>query len=439
VTTLDGAVYTYDAAGNRTSKADQRTGATSNYTYDPIYQLTQVTQGSSTTESYTYDLVGNRLSSLGMSPYNYNSSNQLTSTPAATYTYDKNGNVKTKVDATGTITYNWDYYTNKLTSVVLPNGGGTVSFKYDPFGRRIQKSGPGGTTNYLYDGMNLLEEVDQSGNVLARYTQGSSVDEELSELRASTTSYYEADGLNSITSLSSAAGVLANTYTYDSFGNRTASTGTLTNPFQYTGREFDQETGINYYRMRYYDSSSGRFISEDPAAFDLRWPNLYLYVNNSPTGLVDPSGLSPQVIGPFICTWCWEFDQGAAWMWDGYERMRDMKWRKSDKYFHCMANCRATNAGSGGAAAAKIISFFRTDVRSRWTEPTDWRTRADRGAVIATRRVPRSGRSLRLETRPSMDGQTNEHPNCERAVTTSWSGTLSLPHVDSRRVPRRPL
>lgn len=44
-------------------------------------------------------------------------------------------------------------------------------------------------------------------------------------------------------------------------------------------------------------------ISEDPAAFDLRWPNLYLYVNNSPTGLVDPSGLSPQVIGPFICTW----------------------------------------------------------------------------------------------------------------------------------------
>src|SRR5258708_337937 len=170
-------------------------------------------------------------------------------------------------------------------------------------------------TNYLYDGLNLLEEVDQSGNVLARYTQGASVDEELSELRASTTSCYQADGLGSITSLSNGTGALANTYAYDSFGKLTASTGTLTNPLQFTGREFDQETGIHYYRMRYYDPNSGRFISEDPAAFDLRWPNLYPYVNNSPTGLVDPSGLSPQVLGPFICTWRWEFDQGALLIW----------------------------------------------------------------------------------------------------------------------------
>jgi RHS repeat-associated protein len=241
------------------------------------------------------------------------------------------------------------------------------------FGRRVQKSGPLGITNYLYDGMNLLEELDSSGNVFARYTQGASVDEELSELRASTTSYYQADGLGSITSLSNGTGALANTYTSDSFGKLTASTGTLTNPFQFTGREFDQETGIHYYRMRYYDSSSGRFISEDPAAFDLRWPDLYLYVNNSPTGLVDPSGLSPQVLGPFICTWCWEFNQGAAWMWDGYETMRQRNWQLADKYYHCMANCRATNAGSGGAAAAKIISFFRTDVSSRIREPNDWR------------------------------------------------------------------
>jgi len=77
-TTLDGASYTYDTAGNRTSKTDLRTSVTSNYTYDAIYQLLQVTQGTSTTESYTYDLVGNRLSSLGVSPYVYNSSNELT-------------------------------------------------------------------------------------------------------------------------------------------------------------------------------------------------------------------------------------------------------------------------------------------------------------------------------------------------------------------------
>jgi YD repeat-containing protein len=81
-TTLDGASYTYDAAGNRLTKTNYLNGITENYGYDNIYQLLQVTQGATTTESYSYDAVGNRLSSLGVSPYSYNSSNQLTSLPA---------------------------------------------------------------------------------------------------------------------------------------------------------------------------------------------------------------------------------------------------------------------------------------------------------------------------------------------------------------------
>lgn len=80
--------------------------------------------------------------------------------------------------------------------------------------------------------------MDNSGNVLARYVQGRDIDAPLSELRGSTTSYYQSDeALGSITSLTNRAGVLANTYTYDSFGNLIASTGTLANPFRYTGRE----------------------------------------------------------------------------------------------------------------------------------------------------------------------------------------------------------
>ena len=130
-------------------------------------------QGATTTESYSYDGVGNRLSLLGMSPYNYKPSNDLTSTASGSYTYDANGNTLT--DASGKA-YTWDFE-NRLVQAVVP---GTVTFKYDPFGRRIQKSSPGGTTNYLYDGMssraNVAEEMDNSGNVLTRYTQRRNVD-----------------------------------------------------------------------------------------------------------------------------------------------------------------------------------------------------------------------------------------------------------------------
>jgi RHS repeat-associated protein len=290
-TRLDGASYTYDLAGNRKTRTDKRLGTTLTYAYDNIYQLLTAKQGTTTKESYTYDPVGNRLSSVGVSPYSYNSSNQLTSIPGTTYTYDNNGNTKTKTTAAGTTTYTWDYE-NRLTQVVLPGTGGTVTYKYDPFGRRAQKAftqgGTTTTTNYLYDGMDLLEEVDSSGNVLARYTQGG-LDEPFAELRSGTTSYYEQDGINSISSLSNTTGGLINTYAYDSFGKLTTSTGTLANPFQFTGREFDPETGLRYYRARYYDSSTGRFLTEDPAASNAE--NRYPYVGNNPIIRVDPSGL----------------------------------------------------------------------------------------------------------------------------------------------------
>jgi RHS repeat-associated protein len=135
-----------------------------------------------------------------------------------------------------------------------------------------------------------VEEVDASGNVLVRYTEGPGIDEPLAMQRGVTTSFYEADGLGSITSLTSTSGALAATYIYDSFGRVTASTGTVTNRFQYTGREFDAETGLNYYRARYYDASIGRFLSEDPAQFE-GGLNFYGYVGNSPIDHIDPTGL----------------------------------------------------------------------------------------------------------------------------------------------------
>jgi len=193
------------------------------------------------------------------------------------------------VSSAGTTTYAWDFE-NRLTSVTLPGSGGTVYFKYDPWGRRIEKISPTATSIYAYDGDNLVDEVNSSGAAVARYSDGTNVDEPLVGLRSGTTSYYEADGLGSVTSLSNAAGAIANNYTFDSFGDLIATSGSIVNNFRYTGREFDAETNLYFYRFRYYDSTAGRFISEDPIMF-LGGHDFYTYVANAPVSFIDPFGL----------------------------------------------------------------------------------------------------------------------------------------------------
>jgi RHS repeat-associated protein len=244
----------------------------------------------------TFDPVGNRTSSLGVSPYSYNSSNELTGQSGnVTYTYDNNGNLLTKTVGTSVTSYGWDFE-NRLTSVMLPGTGGTVTFKYDPFGRRIYKSSSSGTSIYAYDGDNQVEETDANGNPVARYVQGLGIDEPLVILRAGVTSYYHEDGLGSVNALSQINGSYDEIYKYDSFGVRLSYDGNVINPFQYTAREFDMETSLLYYRARYYDTSVGRFISEDPVRY-LGGPNFYAYAQNNTPGLADPLGLFP------VCVW----------------------------------------------------------------------------------------------------------------------------------------
>jgi len=295
-TTLDGATYTYDNAGSRQTKIDNRIGTQYNYGYDNIYQLKTVTQGVTNPpmiENYTFDMVGNRQTDFSGNSYAYNNPwNHLDSKGSTSYTYDSNGNTKTKADSTGTTQYTWDFQ-NRLTQVTLPGTAGTAAFQYDSFGRRIQKAftvnSVTTTTNYLYDGSNVIEEVDTGGSQVARYSQGVGVDQPVSMTRSGVTGFYEADGLGSITSLTNSAGSTTDTYTYDSFGNATASSGNTSNPFRYTGRERDPETGIYYYRARYYDPAVGRFLSEDPVRFK-GGINFYAYVGNRPLIHIDPLG-----------------------------------------------------------------------------------------------------------------------------------------------------
>ena len=114
------------------------------------------------------------------------------------HAYDNNGNTLTKVVGSNTTSYVWDFE-NRLTSVTLPGAGGVVSFKYDPFGRRTYKSSTAGTSVYAYDGVNLVEEANAAGAVVARYSHDLGVDEPLAMERSATASYYEVDGNDNVT------------------------------------------------------------------------------------------------------------------------------------------------------------------------------------------------------------------------------------------------
>jgi RHS repeat-associated protein len=230
-------------------------------------------------------------------------------TLALTVAYDANGN--TLSDPSGK-SYIWDFE-NRLIQAIVP-GTGTVTFKYDPLGHRIQKTSSSGTVNFLYDGINVLEEVDNSSNVLARYTRTQNLDEPLSQFRSGTTSYYEQDGLGSPTSLSNSTGALANTYTYDNYGKLTASTGTLVNSLRYTGREIDSETGLSFNRARYFDPGAGRFLSEDPIGIIGSGSNFYAYVGNDPINQIDPLGLTNCVVTATMGVVCSDWNTNWSWM-----------------------------------------------------------------------------------------------------------------------------
>jgi type VI secretion system secreted protein VgrG len=146
------------------------------------------------------------------------------------------------------------------------------------------------TTRFVYDNEDIVGEVDAANAVTALYIHGPGIDEPLAIGRPTGTFVYHADGLGSITHLTSNTGAVTRTYTYDSFGRIVAQTGALANPYTYTGRELDPESGLYYYRARYYDPTLGRFLQQDPIRF-LGGINFYSYVENDPLSFRDPWGL----------------------------------------------------------------------------------------------------------------------------------------------------
>jgi len=123
----------------------------------------------------------------------------------------------------------------------------------------------------------------------ARYTHGPGIDEPIAVTKGGSTYFYHQDGLGSVTELTDSTGSVAKAYAYDAYGNLLESPGSVEQSYTYTGREFDSETGLYYYRARYYDAVIGRFLQKDPIGLK-GGLNLYRYVFNNPVRFTDPSG-----------------------------------------------------------------------------------------------------------------------------------------------------
>jgi RHS repeat-associated protein len=286
---------------------------------------------------------------------------QVTQTgPTKSFTYDLNGNLT----GDGTKTYEWDA-ANRLTAV--KQGGSTLaSFTYDGNGRRATKTAGGTTTTYVYDGAQFLEERPSAG-ATKRHVYGPGIDQPLAQVSGGTTTYSVADHLGSVVRATDAAGAPTLTREYDPWGNLLA--GSATSGFAFTGREWDAEVQLAYYRARYYDPKVGRFLSEDPIGFAGGDNNFYAYVRNNPVNLIDPSGLQSADLKN-------EYD---LWKCDQDEK----KCQKDPPpdFNDCLANCieryRFSNIWTLGAHSANAAGNVATGGTGRAgfgvpAHPTSW-------------------------------------------------------------------
>jgi RHS repeat-associated protein len=171
----------------------------------------------------------------------------------------------------------------------------TLAYRYDAAGRRVQKQYDNMTvTKYVYDGDHCIAEYDSSNVLRRKYIYGPCVDEPISMIEAAGsyagTYYYHFDGLGSVVGLTNSSGNTVEVYEYDVYGRLGASDASHPNRLLFTGREYDKETGLYYYRARYYNPQIGRFLQTDPVGYNAGM-NWYTYCGNNSTNGVDPSGM----------------------------------------------------------------------------------------------------------------------------------------------------
>jgi RHS repeat-associated protein len=310
--------YTYDNEGNKAYQMNLSVPSDSEgYSYDALYRLTNFDIGALsggvilsplTDESYNLDAVGNWTSftsNAATQTRTHNAVNELLTINGSPLKYDDNGNLTND----GQYAYAYDVE-NRVTNVTRDSDSALVGqYAYDALGRRISAivnpAPPSATNVFFYDGDRILEEQNAGGTTQATYTYGNYVDEVLTMVRGGQTYCYHPNALFSLEVLTDSTGTPVERYKYDAYGEPTVMDGSynplppnawgtphsaVTNFYLFTGRELGEESGLYFYRSRYYDPFKGRFLQRDRVDY-IDGLNLYEFLKSRPTRFLDAFGL----------------------------------------------------------------------------------------------------------------------------------------------------
>ncbi len=325
--------YTYYLDGNQASKTDN-TGRITTYTYDGLGRLVSEAEtrsgGFSQTYTYAYDKAGNRLlltatgsgegSQTFTSSYEYDKNNRLLTetkesggeTTINEYAYDPNGNQISKMSHTltdgngsptlgmivagdnvedGGLSFELNSYDGFNRLKMTENEKGTALYTYKPDGLRLSKKVNGTLTTHIWDGSNIVVELNAENNVVDTYIRG------INLIKSTNNGYYLYNAHGDVVQLTNATGTVTKNYHYDAFGVEFEKNVGDLNPFRYCGEYYDLSSGTYYLRNRYYNPNNGRFLTEDPIKAGL---NFYTYCGNNPLSFIDPWGLAQVAIRDFI-------------------------------------------------------------------------------------------------------------------------------------------